>query len=53
MCNLGIFYSIILALERGHNEISHEKLKKEVGLSEDVSLSDFSWSERDRADGKR
>lgn len=29
------------------------KIKKEVGLPEDVSLSDFSWSERDRADGKR
>lgn len=29
------------------------KIKKEVGMSEDVSLSDFSWSERDQADGKK
>ena len=28
------------------------KIKKEVGLPGDVSLSDFSWSERDRTDGK-
>jgi len=28
------------------------KIKNEVGLSKDVSLSDFSWSERDQADGR-
>ncbi len=29
------------------------KIKKEVGPFEDISVSDFSWSERDKADGKR
>ncbi len=28
------------------------KIKAEVGLPEDVSLSDFTWSERDRAEGR-
>ena len=29
------------------------KIKEEVDLPENVSSSDFSWSERDRTDGKR
>ena len=29
------------------------KIKEEVDLPGNVSASDFSWSERDRTDGKR